>query len=108
MRARLISLAIHASLIAALLLLPFGGSPTLEKPAEPPLPPIRLHLTPVPAPEPAPDPGGGGTRSPLPPTKGQIPQFAKHVFVPPVERTETVHPLMMEASIALETPPSPL
>jgi len=30
------------------------------------------------------------------------------VFVPPVERTEAVHPLMMEPSIAIETPPSPL
>ncbi|MEO8127033.1 MAG: energy transducer TonB [Bryobacteraceae bacterium] len=100
----MISLALHAGLIAALLLLPFGGSPTLEKPVEPPLPPIRLHLTPVPAP----DPGGGGTRSPIPPTKGQLPQFARQVFVPPVERTEVLHPLMMEPSIAMETPPSPL
>ncbi|MEO8127027.1 MAG: energy transducer TonB [Bryobacteraceae bacterium] len=100
----MISLAIHAVLIAALLLLPFSGRQTLEKPVEPPLPPIRLHLTPAPAP----DPGGGGTRSPTPPTKGQWPQYAKHVFVPPVERTEAVHPLIIEPSVDLETPPSPL
>ncbi len=104
MQARLISVLIHACAIAALLLLPFGGSPTLEKAVEPPLPPIRLHLAPVPAP----DPGGGGTRSPIPPTKGQLPPFAKRVFVPPVERTEAVHPLVMEPSIASEMPPSPL
>ena len=104
MRARLISLVIHAFAIAALLLLPFGGSSTIEKPVEAPLPPIRLHLAPVPAPE----PGGGGTRSPIPPTKGQLPQYAKRVFVPPVERTETVHPLVIEPSIAIEMPPSAL
>ena len=104
MRARLISLVIHAAAIAALLLFPFGESPTLEKAVEPQLPPIRLHLAPVPAP----NPGGGGTRSPIPQTKGHLPQYAKRVFIPPVERTETIHPLVMEPSIAIEMPPSAL
>jgi len=61
MRARLISLLIHAVAIAALLLLPFGESATLDKPVEPALPPIRLHIVPPPAP--APHPGGGNTRN---------------------------------------------
>ena len=100
MQARLISLVIHAIAIAALLLFPFGASPTLEKAIEPPLPPIRLHLLPVPAP----DAGGGGTHSLTPPTKGPLPQFAKRVVVPPVERTEAVHPIMVEPSIAIEMP----
>lgn len=100
----MISLGVHAIAIAALFLLPFGESPTLEKAVEPPLPPIRLHLAPVPAPT----PGGGGTRSPLPPTKGQLPQYAKRIFIPPVERTDTSHPLIIEPSIAIEMPPSAL
>ncbi len=86
----------------AILLLPFGTPPKLDEPIKPPLPPIRLHLQPDPVP--APKPGSDGTRSPLPPTKGELPQYAKRVFVPPVLRDEAPHPLVIEPSIALEMP----
>jgi TonB family protein len=104
MRARLISIAFHAGAIALLLLLPIAQSPTLEKPIEAPLPPIRLHLAPAPAPAPEEKPKGGGSRSPTPPTKGELPQFARRPFVLPVLRTETEHPLVIEPSIAVEEP----
>ena len=103
MQARLISILIHAVAVAALLLLPFGGPPTLEKTIELPLPPIRIHVLPVPLPAP-----GGGSRSPIPQTKGQLPLFAKRMFLPLVERPETVSPLMIEASIVIEMPLSEL
>jgi protein TonB len=91
----------HVVAIAALLFMPFGSAPTLDKAVDPPVPPIRLHLAP-PAPEP--DKGGGGTGAPIPPTKGQIPQFARRVFVPPVQQTENAHPiLVIEAAMPVET-----
>jgi len=105
MRARLISISIHAGVLAGLLLFPFSSAPTLEKPIEPQAPPVRLHL--APAPDAA--PGGGGTRSITPPTKGQLPLFAHRIFVPPVERSEILHPaLEVEPAIEVEAPAAKL
>ncbi len=109
MRAKFISIAIHVAILAALLLLPFTGTPRPEKLPDAPTPPVRLHLLPVPEPK----PGGGGTRSITPPAKGQLPQFAHRTFVPPVQHSETPSenpkPLLaMEASIAVELPTTSL
>ena len=104
MRPKLISLAIHVCAIAALLLVPFGRTPTLENAVEGPKPSIRLHLVPKPLPAPQKEDSGAGSQAPTPATKGRLPLFARQPFLLPTTPTETVHPLMIEPTIAVDLP----
>lgn len=100
MQARLLSIAIHVSLIAALFLAPLL-SPPVRKAAEPPShPTIQLHLRPR-LPE---TPAGGGDRSPIPATKGRLPRIARR-YVPPVNNLDRAPVLSMPPSIDVSAVP---
>jgi protein TonB len=96
-RSALLSAFIHAIAIALVLflaaskhsvltvLIPVNRTPVY-------LPPMRIHVQ-------GHGGGGGGQSSPLPPSKGRLPEPARRVFTPPLMTVQDTHPL-------LEMPPA--
>jgi len=101
MQARLLSIAIHVCVAAALFLVPLLTPPAPKTPKPISRPTIQLHLRPA-----IPDARstGGGDRSQVPASRGQIPQIAR-VFVPPVAQADHVPVLTLPASLEITEVP---
>jgi len=94
MKGRILSLLIHAGVIALLL---STSSLPIRKPADPP---GTSHFTRLVFPSVRHGGGGGGERSPLPASLGRLPRFARQQFTPPSATPRAVHPvLVMEPTL---------
>ena len=94
MKGRILSLLIHAGVIALLL---STASLPIRKPVSPP---ASSHFTRLVFPSIHHGGGGGGERLPLPASLGRLPRFARQQFTPPSATPRAVHPvLVMEPTL---------
>ncbi len=102
-RASMMSMAIHASLIALLFLA--GTNATVQRVARENVTLIAPDLSPYHAllKRNRGGGGGGGDRSPTPPSKGKLPRFAARQFAPPMAVVRNENPkLVMEPTLIIQ------
>lgn len=87
----LISVLLHILAVALLFLV--APSPLNVVRSSPKDKARRIHLQPIPAPS----KGGGGSRTPLPPSKGRLPRYARFQLAPAV-----VTPVLVQPKLAVE------